>query len=158
MKMLIYLAWALTLDPSQSQDNYIKANVLSAKICELIYGVPVSVQLAQALTESGGGKSYISANSNNHFGIRYYKEEYSGAYFVDRAGAKWRAYDNLFLGYLDHARFISTHYQSVCFSDYNNYSNLAGYGGRKYWSHIVLVIKNKKLYLYDNIHWGRPSV
>jgi flagellum-specific peptidoglycan hydrolase FlgJ len=36
-------------------------------------GIPTSIQLAQAIVESGGGKSRMAMVTNNLFGMKYYK-------------------------------------------------------------------------------------
>ena len=45
-----------------------------AILCHLDCGIPTSVQLAQAIAESGGGKSELAKVANNLFGMKYYKE------------------------------------------------------------------------------------
>jgi flagellum-specific peptidoglycan hydrolase FlgJ len=152
MKWFIYLIWAF------SSDNYIERNMLSAKISESIFGVPASIQFAQAIYESGYGQSYIAQNSNNHFGIRYYPETFTGSHFVDRAGSKWRAYAFVFFSYLDHAHFIWSNYNQSCFKEYGHFKHLKGYGEAQYWIRIVKLVESQKLHKYDSIHWGRPSI
>ncbi|MCB0515927.1 MAG: glucosaminidase domain-containing protein, partial [Bacteroidetes bacterium] len=34
------------------------------------YGIPASIKLAQAILETGAGKSYLAVSGNNHFGIK----------------------------------------------------------------------------------------
>jgi hypothetical protein len=67
MNIIYKIALILFLEP-QSQNEYIIKYYPVAKVCEYLYGVPTSIQLAQALAESGGGVSYIGKYSNNHFG------------------------------------------------------------------------------------------
>jgi hypothetical protein len=78
-------------------------------------GVPASVSLAQALVESGVGKSGLTRKANNFFGIkgsgpagsvvmRTREETKSGqSYYVN---APFRAYNNATESFLDHARFL----------------------------------------------------
>ncbi len=149
MYWIILCIWALTADPEKSREDYIRSNLLAAKIGQLLYGVPPSIQFSQAITESGGGKSYIAKNSNNHFGIKYYPVTFAGHHFTDRSGCKYRSYFNAFFGYLDHARFISQHYQSRCWKDYRQFAGAGGYGKAGYWQKIVRFAEAKKLYRYD---------
>lgn len=37
------------------------------------YGIPIQIILAQAILESGSGKSALARKQNNHFGIKYGK-------------------------------------------------------------------------------------
>ena len=37
------------------------------------YDIPASITLAQAILESNSGNSYLTRNSNNHFGIKCHK-------------------------------------------------------------------------------------
>lgn len=146
MTSLLYkIVLVLFLTPKNQQEYTIKYYPI-AKVCEVVYGVPVEIQLAQALVESGGGKSYIARHSNNHFAIRYYPETFKGDYFTDRIGSKWRKYNTVIEGYIDHAKFLNYHYKSVCYKPYQDWSSLTGYGqSNKYWQHIILFIKKLKL-------------
>lgn len=148
--LLLYFLNSLTPDiEPKNNKEYIFKYVFVAQYCELIYGVPTSIQLAQAIQESGGGRSNIAKNSNNHFGIKYYKQHYKGKYYTDRRGIKWRAYDSVFDSYIDHAEFIHKHYNKVCFNDYKQFRKLKGYGEPNYWNLIVNIVENQKLYKYD---------
>jgi len=133
----------------KNNKEYIYKYYPLALYCEIKYGIPTSVQLAQAIQESGGGKSNISKNSNNHFGIKYYKNAYKGKYYTDRIGIKWRAYDNVIESYIDHAKFLNQHYNEVCFKDYTYWGKLKGYGEPNYWQTIINIIKQSKLHNYD---------
>lgn len=149
MIWIIAIYYALSSSPEVSYREYCQSNLLAAKIGELVYGVPASVQFAQAIVESGAGRSYIAQNSNNHFGIKYYPTAFSGEYFIDRAGQRWRSYCSVFCGYLDHAAFIAEHYPSACRGKFDRFERLSGYGGSQYWKHIVNVVREKNLQRYD---------
>lgn len=148
MTLLYKLALILFLEPTNNQEYIIKYYPI-AYLCEWKYGVPTSVQLAQAIQESGGGRSNIAQNSNNHFGIKYYKNAYKGKYYTDRRGIKWRAYDSVIESYIDHAKFLNKHYNKVCYKDYTHWAKLKGYGEVNYWNIISKIIKQSKLYNYD---------
>lgn len=148
MTLLYKLALILFLEPTNNQEYIIKYYPI-AYLCEWKYGVPTSVQLAQAIQESGGGRSNIAQNSYNHFGIKYYRNSYKGKHYTDRRGIKWRAYDSVIESYIDHAKFLNQHYNKVCFKDYTHWSKLKGYGEPKYWNIITKIIKQSKLNNYD---------
>ena len=143
MTALLYkIALVLFLTP-KTNDDYITKYYPIAKVCEYIYGVPVEIQLAQGIIESGAGKSYIALNSNNHFGIKYFPEAFKGDYFTDKIGCRWRKYNTVIEGYIDHAKFLNYHYKSVCYKPYQEWANLKGYGeSGSYWQHIVSIAKD----------------
>jgi flagellum-specific peptidoglycan hydrolase FlgJ len=145
MTIFYKIALVLYLTPKTQEEYTIKYYPV-AKACEYFYGVPVEIQLAQALVESGGGVSYIGKNSNNHFGIKYYPEAFRGECFTDRIGVEWRKYNTVIEGYIDHAKFLSYHYKSVCFKPYTEWERLIGYGeSGSYWKHIIKIAKSLKL-------------
>jgi flagellum-specific peptidoglycan hydrolase FlgJ len=147
---LMYFLISLTPDlKPKNNKEYIYKYYPIALYCEIKYGVPVSIQLAQAIQESGAGRSNIAKNSNNHFGIKYYKNAFKGKYYTDRIGVKWRAYDSVTDSYIDHAKFLNQHYNKVCFKNYTQWSKLKGYGEHKYWQTIINIIKQSKLHNYD---------
>lgn len=135
-------------------DNYIEKNIFKAKIMESITGIPASIQLAQAIIESGGGKSHISIHSNNHFAIKYYPGapmKTTNTYFVDRNNIKWRSYQSVWHSYLDHSIFLSYHYPQLRYQSVTTCNQLKGYGSKKgYWKHVHNYIIKHKLYLYDS--------
>ena len=71
--LIICIICILLLDsfmiPSGYQ-AYIDEHLFKAQELERAYGLPVSIQFAQAIYESGAGRSNIAQNSCNHFGIR----------------------------------------------------------------------------------------
>jgi flagellum-specific peptidoglycan hydrolase FlgJ len=150
MAIFYKIALILFFNPT-SQSEYITKYYPVAKVCEFVYGIPTSVQLAQALCESGGGVSYIGKHSNNHFGIKYYKEAFKGDYFIDTAGGKWRKYPTILEGYIDHADFLAKHYKQAKYKDYKFWSQLSGYGAGNYWQHIGKIIEHYKLEKLDGI-------
>lgn len=79
-------------------------------------GIPASITLAQALLESGAGKSRLAINSRNHFGIKCHGEDWHGGTFDhidddrDEHGnlvpSCFRAYQSIEDSYLDHSNFL----------------------------------------------------
>lgn len=73
------------------------------------YHIPASITLAQALLESGAGKSELARNSNNHFGIKCHSWEGDRTYHDDdSAGECFRVYKNVRDSYEDHSIFLSS--------------------------------------------------
>lgn len=97
-------------------------------------GIPASITLAQAIHESGWGKSYLSANTNNHFGIKC-KKEWTGKTFKytdDAPNECFRVYDKVEDSYKDHSDFLKSRpwYASLFLLDKTDYKGWA-YGLKK---------------------------
>jgi flagellum-specific peptidoglycan hydrolase FlgJ len=123
-----------------------------AVLCHLECGVPTSVQLAQAITESGGGKSELAKVANNLFGMKYYKEIFKGDYIVASDKTKWRKYKSFEDSFIDHADFLNKYYNHAVGKDWKYWANnCTGYGAMGYWKHIGEVIKQYKLWEYDEL-------
>ena len=148
--MIIYLILSLFGTPD-TQEQYIKCNLLNAKICEIVFGVPTSIQLSQAIVESGGGKSNIAQTAKNHFGMKHFSNDEQ--FITSESGTKWKAFDTVFQGYWEHAKFLAEHYHSGCRKSAAHWANFKGYGGIGYWQYIHKVIQQKNLKKYD-IHWN----
>lgn len=73
------------------------------------YRIPASITLAQALLESGAGKSELARRSNNHFGIKCHSWDGDRTYHDDdQAGECFRVYKNVRDSYEDHSIFLAT--------------------------------------------------
>lgn len=73
------------------------------------YHIPASITLAQALLESGAGKSELARKSNNHFGIKCHKWDGGRTYYDDDAADEcFRVYKNVRDSYEDHSIFLAT--------------------------------------------------
>lgn len=114
-------------------------------------GVPASVQLAQAIYESGAGVSRIATVGNAHFGIRYFKEEWQGIIVAAKGGTLYRAYFSPVDSWVDHACFLSDHYAGAIGKPWQHWVKYGtGYGGSSdYWQQVGSIIKIHKLYEYD---------
>jgi|688.fasta_scaffold233327_5 flagellum-specific peptidoglycan hydrolase FlgJ len=116
------------------------------------HGIPVSIQLGQAIAESGGGKSDIGKKANNLFGMVYYKELYKGDYYETPSGSKWRKYNSFKDSFHDHAEFLYTFYRHAIGKEWKYWvNNCGGYGGTNYWDHIGKYIINNELDKYDEV-------
>jgi len=130
---------------------YIDKWAAMAKQLHFETGVPASVQLAQAIYESGAGTSKIAVEGNAHFGIRYFKEHWQGSSVAAKGGTLYRAYSSVEEGYLDHACFLSDHYEGAIGKPWQHWVKYGtGYGGSSdYWQQVGSIIKQQKLYKYD---------
>jgi flagellum-specific peptidoglycan hydrolase FlgJ len=119
---------------------------------QIEHGIPVSIQLAQAIVESGAGRSKLSRVANNLFGMKYYKQLFNGDYYTSESGTKWRKYNSFEESFDDHALFLKKFYPNAVGKDWKFWvKNCKGYGSGLYWYHIGIVIEKYELYKYDKI-------
>lgn len=73
-------------------------------------GIPASVTMAQAVLESGWGRSTLSSKYNNYFGIKCHKNKYC-VDLKDANGdmASWRVYNDIYGSFKDHTDFLTKH-------------------------------------------------
>ncbi len=73
----------------------------------MLHRIPASITLAQGLLESGAGRSTLTVQSNNHFGIKCH--EWSGPKTYKDDDIKndcFRVYDNARQSFEDHSQFL----------------------------------------------------
>lgn len=73
------------------------------------FGIPASIILAQGILESGAGKSMLTCNTNNHFGIKAYGGWLGKIYYAwddEREKSPFRIYDSTEDSFKDHALFL----------------------------------------------------
>lgn len=123
-------------------------------------GIPASITLAQGIHESSFGTSYLSVNTNNHFGIKC-KKEWTGKTFKytdDAPNECFRVYDKVEDSYKDHSDFLRsrTWYNSLFelnITDYKGWSyglKKAGYATNpKYPEILIKTIEDFELSAFD---------
>jgi flagellum-specific peptidoglycan hydrolase FlgJ len=130
-------------------------------------GIPASIKLAQAIVESGCGKSILAARANNHFGIKC-KSYWTGQkyyYYDDDKDSRgnaiescFRYYDTAEASYLDHSVFLvsTERYQSLFTYDPLDYKSWArglkrcGYAtDTNYSVALINTIEKYSLYEFD---------
>lgn len=123
-------------------------------------GIPASITLAQAIHESGIGKSYLAQNTNNHFGIKCH-ENWTGKTFKytdDAPDECFRVYDSPEDSYRDHSDFLANRprYAGLFLFGKNDYKawayglKKAGYATNPRYPEILIkTIEDFQLDLFD---------
>ena len=136
------------------------------------YGVPASVTLAQGILESANGRSQLSRECNNHFGIKAGKSwldaggQY-GLYTDDKPNEKFCKYASVGDSYEHHSLILKNNSRyAACFAlasdDYKGWCNglqKAGYASSKqYASSLISVIERMDLTKYDRMAMERGPI
>ena len=126
----------------------------------LQYRIPASITLAQAVFESGAGRSRLAMLGNNHFGIKCH--DWTGRTIAeddDALGECFRAYDHPLQSFEDHSKFLvnSSRYRrlfSLSMQDYRGWAHglkACGYATNPRYAHkLIELIELYKLYVYDS--------
>lgn len=146
--------------------EYIARYEKIAKEDMLVYGIPASITLGQGILESGAGTGPLSAQANNHFGIKCHLE-WNGPsvkYDDDEADECFRKYTNPEESYRDHSMFLTsrTRYSNLfklSKDDYKGWSKglkAAGYATDPlYPAKLISLIERYDLQKYDAEVLGR---
>ena len=125
------------------------------------YHIPASITLAQGLLESGAGRSELTRNSNNHFGIKC-NNNWTGRRTYHDDDAKndcFRVYDSAYESYEDHSKFLSGNQRyrqlfQLKATDYKGWAKglkACGYATSPvYAEKLIEIIQLYKLYQYDS--------
>ena len=140
-----------------------------AAIREMVFrGIPASVTMAQAILESGWGRSPLAVEANNFFGIKASDwkgptytmptQEYgSQGYYVD-PDAKFRKYSSDSASFKDHSKFLieNKNYSRAFQKDIDDYAGWAaelkrgGYAtAPDYVQKVVSIVNQYKLQELD---------
>ncbi len=153
---------AMVLDYIDKYKNIAKQDMLT-------YGIPASITLGQGILESGAGTGPLSAQANNHFGIKCHKE-WTGPsirYDDDEAQECFRKYTNPDDSFRDHSLFLTSRPRySALFklekNDYIAWANglrAAGYAtDKEYANKLIGLIERYQLQQYDAEVLGREFV
>lgn len=152
---------------AQHTDQFINTYGPVAVRDSVASGVPASITMAQAILESGWGKSSLTTEANNFFGIKAHgwngpvynvqTSEYgSGGYY--NIQSDFRAYGSPYESFADHSKFLkdNSRYHSL-FSlnkmDYKSWANglqQAGYAtAPDYGSKLINVVEQYQLQKFD---------
>ena len=128
------------------------------------YKIPASITMAQAILESGAGRSYLATKANNHFGIKV-SAGWNGGYVRrddDRKNEKFRKYKNVEESYEDHSKFLlKDRYKRLFDLDPLDYKGWArglkacGYATLPtYANRLITIIETYELYELDEDRHG----
>lgn len=116
--MLFAFASGASAQSSSDIRNYIAKYSQIALDQERAYGVPASITIAQGILESGAGKSGLTRNANNHFGIKAFggwKGPIYQAWDDEPNKSKFRVYATAAESFRDHSLFLrnNSRYRSL---------------------------------------------
>jgi flagellum-specific peptidoglycan hydrolase FlgJ len=144
----------------QDIENYI-AKYKDIALQEMVRcKIPASITLAQGLHESSYGKSKLSTEANNHFGIKC-KDEWDGKKFYQNDDAPnecFRVYDHAEDSYADHSDFLITRPRyaelfQITITDYKEWARglkACGYATNPRYAEILIkTIEDYNLAAYD---------
>lgn len=141
-------------------EDYIEKHKGLAVEQMLRHRIPASITLAQALLETGGGRSRLAREANNHFGIKCHSS-WNGPYIRvddDAPREKFRVYRTVAESYEDHSQFLKQpRYASLFKLSKNDYKGWAhglkkcGYATNpRYGYSLIELIQRYDLHKYDN--------
>lgn len=156
--ILLSLCIGATAQSASDIQEYIRLYSKAALEQERTYGIPASITLAQGILESGAGKSGLTRNTNNHFGIKALGGWNGPVYYAwddEPNKSKFRVYASAAESFRDHSEFLkrNSRYHSL-FSksvyDYRGWAiglQKAGYATAKnYAAALIGFIDTYKLY------------
>lgn len=144
---------------SKTYTDYIHRFKNIAQSHQQTYRIPASIILAQALLESGAGKSNLARTANNHFGIKCHTDWKGKRTYAkdDLPNDCFRAYNHPEESFRDHALFLQRpRYQrlfSINIADYRSWAKglqQAGYATDKaYANKLIKLIEDYELFRFD---------
>lgn len=169
--LLVFSLIALQIKGQSSSDIqlYIMRYQGIALEQEKAYGVPAPITLAQGILESGAGKSGLTRNANNHFGIKAYGGWTGRIYLAwddESTKSKFRWYNSASESFRDHSLFLknNSRYRSLFTKsvyDYRGWANglqRAGYAtSPTYAKALIGYIDTYKLYAINGGVKLRPG-
>lgn len=149
--------------------NYIDKYKNIAKEDMVQYGIPASITLGQGILESGAGTGPLSAQANNHFGIKCHKEWTGDSvkYDDDEAQECFRKYNDPSESYRDHSLFLTSRdrYANLFKLEKDDYKSwakglkAAGYAtDSAYPTKLISLIERYQLQKYDAEVLGKEYV
>ena len=166
---LLFVFHFLYSQSSSDIQSYISQYKQIALDQEREYGIPATITLAQGILESGAGKSGLTRNANNHFGIKAYGGWTGRIYLAwddEATKSKFRWYNSASESFKDHSVFLknNSRYRSLFTKsvyDYRGWANglqRAGYAtSPTYAKALIGYIDAYKLYAINGGVKLRPG-
>lgn len=158
ISLLSFVEMTVMAQSTSDIQSYISQYKQIALEQEKQYGIPASITLAQGILESGAGKSALTRNANNHFGVKAYGGWTGPVYLAwddEEQKSRFRKYSSATESFRDHVQFLknNSRYNSL-FSksvyDYRAWAiglQEAGYAtARNYAKALIGFIDAYKLY------------
>ena len=112
------------------------------------YGIPASITMAQAIIESGAGKSKVAIEANNHFGMKAGKDDIKVGNYVlakddEPTLSKFKKYDSIEDSYESHSKLLTGKRYTNSFSptDYRSWAQhlqKKGYATNKGYANLLI--------------------
>lgn len=112
------------------------------------YGIPASITMAQAIIESGAGKSKVALEANNHFGVKAGKEDIKAGNYVlaqddEPRPSKFKKYDSIEDSYEAHSKLLTgkryaNSFESTDYRSWAQHLQKKGYASNKSYSKLLI--------------------
>jgi len=145
-------------DAEEETVAYVKKHYKEAVAQTVVCDQPASVKLAQALLESGRGKSYLATYANNHFGVKCIRYKCAKGHCIVRAddneNDKFLIFRDAEHSYYEHSKLIARVYKH-CSGSYTEWCDCLqhespSYATSKAYAQTLKGIIGKyKLYEFD---------
>ncbi len=153
--------------PRYAIPNYIAEHSDRAVSQMILFKIPASVILAQAIIESRSGTSELAKRANNHFGIKCHNQWIGDTILKDddHSDECFRKYENISDSYRDHSVFLSSRpWYSFLFKlpvdDYKSWCyglKAAGYAtAPNYAEDLIRLIEENRLHELDAVEKLAP--
>jgi len=161
------------LDLKPYQADFLNKILIPALKEELKWGLPMEVMTAQAILESGWGRSKLAKEQHNYFGIKEYRKDMQGAYYYSNEyvngkrvyrKSKFRTYDSAAQCFTDrsewflaNSRYADLNFQELDCYEFAKELQQRGYATDIHYTQSLLrIIEEYKLNQFAN--WIKRSI
>lgn len=153
--------------PLELKPTFVSLAINEAKYISKEYGIPISAIVAQAIYESGHGKSELARKYHNYFGLKALSGWNGKTAIVscNDGESPYRVYNNMRDGFYGYAKFLQQSRYASAFKNKENGEKFiqsllkAGYcNDKNYMSDIKIIMKRYNLYKYDVSTQKPPTI